>query len=583
MSPIEPVEPLSPVKQELLAALQARLPAEPTLGLSQTDSELQDIEDRLLSIWQRVLGKQDIARHDNYFRLGGDSTRSIQIVAQARMVGLSLTTRALYDNPTVALLARGIRAKAVQPVTAVQPATAVQPVRTVMSAEGSSDSYPLTPAQAGLLYENLTAPERGLYQSGMVLDVIGELNVDLLCLAWNRLITSEAVLRTRFEWTQPGAPHQWVEPAASSHMASIQAHTICDESVAELIRDLRKQIRRLDCAPLYRLALVRVNPTHHLLIFVHHHLILDGWSQALLLQRLFADYGAFAAGREPDAIERVPFRRFVEQVCLPRSVPSGFWRTYLKGHDFEPRLVCSSGSPHTELRSFRIPSDIALRLEQLAADISVTFSTLFQGVWTLAVAAVAGTREIVYGLVVSGRDASVEHGEDLTGVIGMCANTLPVRVKVSGGETLAHWLREVGANVLELVSHQYASLSAIKRQVAGAACQSLFETLVVIENLPRFPPDGRLQVSLRSFEIEEGWPLVVVLHPGASPLVQLRAQAARCQSGVPEALEHLLDIALRQLATVSPDTDVAAVQALLSERGPMAAPGSLTAARRDAL
>ncbi|NNF26592.1 MAG: AMP-binding protein, partial [Gemmatimonadetes bacterium] len=59
----------------------------------------------LVSIWQEVLGFDDIGVHDNFFEIGGDSMHCIQIVAAAMDRGFSFQPRDLFDHPTVAELA----------------------------------------------------------------------------------------------------------------------------------------------------------------------------------------------------------------------------------------------------------------------------------------------------------------------------------------------------------------------------------------------------------------------------------------------------------------------------------------------
>ncbi|MET7443199.1 non-ribosomal peptide synthetase, partial [Streptomyces sp. NPDC005568] len=74
-------------------------------------------ERTLAAIWADVLHVARVGADDNYFALGGDSILSIQVVAQARRAGLTVTSRDVYRHQTVAALARcaddaGVRAPA---------------------------------------------------------------------------------------------------------------------------------------------------------------------------------------------------------------------------------------------------------------------------------------------------------------------------------------------------------------------------------------------------------------------------------------------------------------------------------------
>lgn len=63
------------------------------------------IEQKLIAIWEEVLGFSPIHRDDNFFEIGGDSILSIQIIAKARKIGLVLESNAVFEHQTIAQLA----------------------------------------------------------------------------------------------------------------------------------------------------------------------------------------------------------------------------------------------------------------------------------------------------------------------------------------------------------------------------------------------------------------------------------------------------------------------------------------------
>jgi acyl transferase domain-containing protein/aryl carrier-like protein len=63
-------------------------------------------ERKLAEIWQTFLGVEQIGIHDNFFELGGDSVVAIHFIARANEEGLQLSPQQLFNNPTIAALAR---------------------------------------------------------------------------------------------------------------------------------------------------------------------------------------------------------------------------------------------------------------------------------------------------------------------------------------------------------------------------------------------------------------------------------------------------------------------------------------------
>jgi aryl carrier-like protein len=63
-------------------------------------------EELMAVVWANVLGVEPIGIHDNYFALGGDSIRSIQILAQCKERGLNISLQQLFRHQTISELAR---------------------------------------------------------------------------------------------------------------------------------------------------------------------------------------------------------------------------------------------------------------------------------------------------------------------------------------------------------------------------------------------------------------------------------------------------------------------------------------------
>ena len=67
---------------------------------------------QLAAIWRSVLRKQGVGIDDNFFDLGGDSLRALQIVAQANEAGLPLSAKLVFQHQTIAELAEAMPADA---------------------------------------------------------------------------------------------------------------------------------------------------------------------------------------------------------------------------------------------------------------------------------------------------------------------------------------------------------------------------------------------------------------------------------------------------------------------------------------
>ena len=64
-----------------------------------------ELEQKLATIWQEMLGIEGISVHDNFFELGGDSVKAIQISVKINEAGLQFTPQQLFQSQTIAELA----------------------------------------------------------------------------------------------------------------------------------------------------------------------------------------------------------------------------------------------------------------------------------------------------------------------------------------------------------------------------------------------------------------------------------------------------------------------------------------------
>ncbi len=63
------------------------------------------VEERLAGVWAASLGLDRVSIHDNFFEIGGDSIRSIQLISMASQIGLRITAKQLFQYQSIAKLA----------------------------------------------------------------------------------------------------------------------------------------------------------------------------------------------------------------------------------------------------------------------------------------------------------------------------------------------------------------------------------------------------------------------------------------------------------------------------------------------
>ncbi|MGV6397791.1 amino acid adenylation domain-containing protein, partial [Pseudomonas caspiana] len=349
-----------------------------------------------------------------------------------------------------------------------------------LPAEQIEDIYPLSPMQQGMLFHFQYTPDTRHYINQMRLDIEG-VDPERFRQAWQAALDAHPILRTQFLWQGDLAqPLQLVRKQLSVPFMEHdwRARTDLPEALNALA-DSDQQPFDLSQAPLMRVQLVRTGPTHYHLIYTHHHILLDGWSNTQLLGEILQRYhGGFQSVASAGYADYIGWL----QVQDP-NLSEAFWRAQL-AELAEPTQLAQSlttevvGQHADHYKSLDIEQ--TRRLSEFARHQKVTVNTLLQAAWLLLLQRYTGQASVCFGATVSGRPG---HLRGIEQQLGLFINTLPVIATPRAEQQLGDWLQQLQTLNLNLREHEYTPLAEIQRwaQLEGG---SLFDTLLVFENYP---------------------------------------------------------------------------------------------------
>ncbi|HVB37584.1 MAG TPA: amino acid adenylation domain-containing protein, partial [Vicinamibacterales bacterium] len=417
------------------------------------------------------------------------------------------------------------------------------------------DVYELSPLQQGLLFHAVRDTTGGAYLEQLSMVLRGPLDVRAFEETWRRLMARHAVLRSAFVWDDLEKPAQlvlrqvpapldvldWSGDAANAWPARLDAFLAAD----------RARGYDLGRAPLMRLTLVRLAGDRHLFIWSHHHLLLDGWSTAILLQEALTIYEAVAAGRPVHLPASRPYREFIAWIRRQDPVAvETFWRRTLAGLDGPTPIPLATSSstrptaPLFEERRLALSKDETAALQAWCRRERLTLGTTLQGAWSMLLGRLTGRRTVACGTTVSGRPEELSGADSM---VGLLINTLPVRADLAWDRPAADWLRDFQQQLAEMRQYEYAPLTRIQQWSAIPGGTPLFDSLVVFENYPTPTSGGREAGALRVEDVRAHerthYALTLVTAPADELTLRLLHDTARVG---PAAADRLLS-ALREL------------------------------------
>ncbi|GAA1395508.1 hypothetical protein GCM10009639_30720 [Kitasatospora putterlickiae] len=512
---------------------RAALPA-PVFGTDAPGREPATEAERVLSgLFADLLGLDRVGVDESFFALGGDSIVAMRLAARAARAGLLVTPAQVFGELTPARLAAAAR-----PVPADDPDAAGRPLLVLTAEEeaelatavpGAVEAWPLAPLQEGLLFQS-TLEREGLdiYQAQWILELAGPLDTARLRAAWEAVFARRAELRVSFVRLASGRTLQ----AVAGHVVlpwrevDLTGADDAEEAVRALARQEQEQRFDLAAGPLFRLLLARISEDRYRLLVVHHHILTDGWSVAAILNEVAEAYEA--DGRHPERTGAASYRDYLAWLeRQDKDAARAAWQAELSGLDGYASIAGTASGTGYEYRVAHLTPELSGRLREVARDHGLTLNTVVQGAWALVLARLERRTDVVFGTTVACRPAELPGVESMTGLM---MNTVPVRVPLDGGRSVADLLTGLQRRQAALIPHQYLGLPEIQK-AAGPGAR--FDTLLVFENYPR---DFADRFSYLGTVEGTHYPLTLGIIPGDRLRIQLAYRHGQIEETVAESV-----------------------------------------------
>jgi amino acid adenylation domain-containing protein/non-ribosomal peptide synthase protein (TIGR01720 family) len=444
--------------------------------------------------------------------------------------------------------------------------------RLVGDGRSVEDIYPLTAAQAGMVFHGLVDPVSGAYLNQVQLRLSGVCDPQALGAAWQRVVDRTPVLRSRVVWEGFDEPLQIVQrdvrvPISHDDWTGLSDAEWRDRLQRLLERD-RAESFHLATPPLLRLVIAALPDEEVWLVWTFHHVLLDGWSSAQLFDEVCQEYAAIVGRYEPTLVARRPFRDYLQWLGeRDYGEAEQYWREVLEGCEsptplpYDRQPVEAHRAESCKSLLLTLSTEQSSQLREFARHNGLTVSTVIQGAWGLLLSRYSGQRQVTFGTTVSGRPA------DLPGVnsmIGLFINTVPTRVGVHNVQDVLPWLRQLQAEQAELRRFEFVSLAQLQSWSAVPGGTNLFESIVVFENYP-FDEESIVSYGLEICEMHDvqptSYPLSVVASPSDQLSLTFNYDPSLFDAATVDRMAGYLRMLLVSM-TADPDRSLAAVPML---------------------
>jgi amino acid adenylation domain-containing protein len=445
------------------------------------------VEQILCGVFAEVLGREAVSIDDDFFELGGHSLLATPVVSRIRAIfGVEIAIRTLFEAPRVADLALRLEQAPVGRPPLVAGARPPKP--------------PASYAQQRLWFIDRLKHGSAEYNMPEALRLRGPLDREALVRAINTIVARHETLRTHFDEVD-GAPVQVIAPALQVPLQLEDLRPLDDLARrARLDAVLSEEWRTpfdLAQGPLLRMRLLRTGTHDHVLVLTSHHIVSDGWSQAVFNRELIELYAAAREGREaalpPLEVQYADFavwqRRWLDAGALHEGL--AYWTQQLAG--LPERLSLPTDRPRPPERSPEAGSlHVVLRGEELAAikrlaqSHQVTLYMTLLAAFGALLGRYSGQDDIVIGSPIANRQHPA-----LESLIGFFVNKLVLRLRLTPELTGRALLEQVRNTTLAAYQYQDVPFERLVEELAPERqlnVSPVFQVGFALQNAPWVAP-----------------------------------------------------------------------------------------------
>lgn len=365
-----------------------------------------ETEKKLVEIWQQILGIEKVGITDNFFELGGHSLMAGKIMNTiSKELNKEVSLKQIFQNQTIESLVKVFNDDSKE--------------KTIIPKAEEKEFYALTPDQMNIWLAGQKEEFSNAYNMYSVFEVEGNFDNHLLEKSINRIIHENEILRTNFV-EKEGGIFQFIKKEFGFEIDSIET---TEADFISIIENYVSQSFNLETDLLLKTAIINCNEKKYL-VFLTHHIIVDGMSLEIILNRLITVY---ADDESEKSINSIQFKDYSEWLFTQNN------RSHENIHKFQWDInvktkVLGNIQENGTIKNinFQLAQGEYAQLKQISGLNKVTTFSIVLTLLSTVLNKIYQQSSISLGIVFSGRN-----NVQLEDAIGMFIKTLPINLSMN--------------------------------------------------------------------------------------------------------------------------------------------------------
>jgi len=464
------------------------------------------LEKEICRIWGEVLGlpKDNMSIRDDFFRLGGDSITSIRLVSQInQQLRLKVTIQDIFSQRNIERLVKNVLINQKPKKENLRKAkqggdnknVSWKYLNEIRKDPKVENVYFANSLQQGFI---LHAIERRKTDSAYMAECVWSYHTAIeknkFKKAWQLVQQKYPSLRLRFAWDEELI--QIVDKKQRLDfryidLASSGKNTVFDRQspLADIIKKDLEEYYDLQKGNLFRIYLIKFSSNDYSSIYSTHHIIMDGWSAALLFNSVHEIYLQLLKDERPKITEDVSYKEAQEYLWKHRNEHQEYWDNYLKQIEdrvnlkplLKPSVLNIEIKDHRQVEQaqeqrLEIKGSKFAELKNLCQINAITINAVIQYVWHKILHIYGASNTTVVGTIIAGRNIPIDN---IVNSVGLFLKTLPLIFKHDNKLKIIGEIKVIQNLISEI--NDKSNIELARLQSGG---ERLFDSLLSYNNYP---------------------------------------------------------------------------------------------------
>jgi amino acid adenylation domain-containing protein len=414
------------------------------------------LESAVLQAMRDVLKVNTLSADEDFFSAGGNSLLAARLTARLKKdLKSDLNLRAVFSAPTARKLAQLIE----------QQKTTAQNTSASIDIQRRTDQTraPLTVMQERIRFVEEMLPGRVMYNLPSVHRLTGPMDLEAFARAFDTIVQRQPALRTAIVATETGYEQRVQDLSFSllppQDLSSLPGQQKQAQLMAQL-ESITAEPFKLDQVPLFKAKLFKMSEQEHVLFFMPHHIVWDGWSFDVFYAEMSTLYKAYSSGESaqvvPLPITYSDYAHWHTQWLTTDTIKQQInsWKKhYMQSAPPSPvsgdvlREFASNGKGETTW--LHLDNQRVQALREIAKHTGSTLNIVCLSLYAALVSQWLDEPSPAIGIPVRGRSTV-----DLEPAMGLFNNMLSVRLSPDYAASALTWISQVRNNLADAFAFQ---------------------------------------------------------------------------------------------------------------------------------